>query len=308
MPLSHFPLMRRSNMTEFASFLNSNKEKIESRMEEIVSNLNTPSTLQKAMGYSLEAGGKRLRPLLVMAVLHAFGKEEEIGLDTACAIEMIHTYSLIHDDLPCMDNDDLRRGKPTNHKVFGEGMAVLAGDALLTLAFEVIAKQSTFKIDPSVKLELVFELARAAGAEGMVGGQVADIEAEENGVDLQGLEYIHENKTGKLLGYSIMAGAILSGASLEQKEKLREFSRHLGLAFQIRDDILDVEGSESVIGKPVGSDVSNHKSTYPSLLTMDKAKIMLDQHIQSARLLLSEIDFNETLLLKFVDLVAKRDH
>lgn len=295
-------------MTEFASFLNDNKHKIESRMEEIVSNLKTPTTLQKAMAYSLEAGGKRLRPLLVMAVLQAFGKKEEIGLDTACAIEMIHTYSLIHDDLPCMDDDDLRRGKPTNHKIFGEGLAVLAGDALLTLAFEVIANQSKTEIDPSVHLELILELARAAGAEGMVGGQVADIEGEKIGVDLQGLEYIHENKTGKLLGYSIMAGAILAGASSEQKEKLREFSRHLGLAFQIRDDILDVEGSETVIGKPVGSDVTNHKSTYPSLLTMDKAKFMLDQHIHSARTLLSEIEFNESLLVQFVELVGKRDH
>ena len=295
-------------MAEFTSFLNENKHKIESRMEEIVRSLKTPSTLQAAMSYSLEAGGKRLRPLLVLAVLQAFGKQEELGLDTACAIEMVHTYSLIHDDLPCMDDDDLRRGKPTNHKVFGEGMAVLAGDALLTLAFEVISNQSHSGIEPSVNLELVLELARAAGAEGMVGGQVADIEGEENGVDIQGLEYIHENKTGKLLGYSIMAGAILAGASLEQKEKLREFSRHLGLAFQIRDDILDVEGSESVIGKPVGSDVSNHKSTYPSLLTMDKAKIMLEQHIQSARILLSEIDFDESLLIRFVDLVAHRDH
>lgn len=295
-------------MTEFASFLNENKHKIESRMEEVVSNLKTPATLQKAMAYSLDAGGKRLRPLLVMAVLQAFGKKAEIGLDTACAIEMIHTYSLIHDDLPCMDDDDLRRGKPTNHKIFGEGMAVLAGDALLTLAFEVIANQSKADIEPSVLLELVLELAKAAGAEGMVGGQVADIEGEKNGVDLQGLEYIHENKTGKLLGYSIMAGAILAGASSEQKEKLREFSRHLGLAFQIRDDILDVEGSESVIGKPVGSDVTNHKSTYPSLLTMDKAKLMLGQHIDSARTLLSEIECDESLLVKFVELVGKRDH
>ena len=295
-------------MADFTSFLNENKQKIESRMEEIVRSLKTPSTLQNAMSYSLEAGGKRLRPLLVLAVLQAFGKKIEIGLDTACAIEMIHTYSLIHDDLPCMDDDDLRRGKPTNHKVFGEGMAVLAGDALLTLAFEVISNQSHLKINPSINLELVLELARAAGAEGMVGGQVADIEGESNGVDLEGLEYIHENKTGKLLGYSIMAGAILAEASKEQKERLAEFSRHLGLAFQIRDDILDVEGSESVIGKPVGSDISNQKSTYPSLLTMDKAKTMLEKHIHSARTILSEVGFDETLLIKFVELVAHRDH
>ena len=207
-----------------------------------------------------------------------------------------------------MDDDDLRRGKPTNHKVFGEGMAVLAGDALLTLAFEVIANQSKSGLDPSINLELVLELARAAGPEGMVGGQVADIEGEENGVDIHGLEYIHENKTGKLLGYSILAGAILAGASNKQKEKLREFSHHLGLAFQIRDDILDVEGSESVIGKPVGSDITNHKSTYPSLLTMDKAKALLEQHIESARTILSEIDFDESLLVQFVNLIASRDH
>ena len=295
-------------MSDFLSFSDIYKGKIDERMHEIVAALETKEALQKSMHYSLEAGGKRLRPLLVLSVLQSFGKNPLLGLDTACAIEMIHTYSLIHDDLPSMDDDDLRRGKPTNHKVFGESTAILAGDALLTLAFEVISKQTQPYVSSDVKLELVMELAKASGAEGMVGGQVADIEGEERGVNLAELEKIHEHKTGKLLGYSIMAGAILAEATSQQREALNQFSYHIGLAFQIRDDILDVEGEESKIGKPVGSDESNHKSTYPSLLTLEGAKEKLDFHIQSAKEILKTVGCDESLLLEIIDLVANRDH
>lgn len=284
------------------------KRKIEERMKGIVSDLNTPENLRSAMNYSLDAGGKRLRPLLVLAVLRAFGKNPLIGLDTACAIEMIHTYSLIHDDLPSMDDDDLRRGKPTNHKVYGEATAILAGDGLLTLAFGVIANQEQARQNPAVALELVVELSKAAGAEGMVGGQVADMEGEMRNLSLSELEYIHVHKTGKLLSYSILAGAILAGADDWEKEHLQTYAHHLGLAFQIRDDILDIEGSESKIGKPVGSDETNHKSTYPSLLSMEGAKEKLGFHVNMANEALGNTNFQAGILAEMLELVAKRDH
>ena len=284
------------------------KRKIEERMKEIVSGLNTPGNLKAAMSYSLEAGGKRLRPLLVLAVLRAYGKDPLIGLDTACAIEMIHTYSLIHDDLPCMDDDDLRRGKPTNHKVFGEATAILAGDGLLTLAFGVIANMEKNRLSPATALELVAELSKAAGAEGMVGGQVADIEGEQQNLRLAELEYIHVHKTGKLLSYSILAGAILAGANEEERKHLREYAYHLGLAFQIQDDILDIEGNESKIGKRVGSDETNHKSTYPALLSLAGAKEKLDHHVKLANEALMQADIQQDILTEMLDMVAKRDH
>ncbi len=284
------------------------KRKIEERMKEIVSGLQTPESLKSAMSYSLEAGGKRLRPLLVLAALRAFGKDPLIGLDTACAIEMIHTYSLIHDDLPSMDDDDLRRGKPTNHKVFGEATAILAGDGLLTLAFGVLANQEQARLNPAVAIELVAELSKAAGAEGMVGGQVADMEGEQRYLHLSELEYIHIHKTGKLLSYSILAGAILAGADEEEKKHLREYAYHLGLAFQIRDDILDIEGSEAKIGKPVGSDETNHKSTYPALLSLDGAKEKLSSHVNLAKKALMHTDFQQDILMEMIELVARRDH
>src|SRR5690606_34904619 len=175
-----------------------------------ISKLSAPKVIKDAMNYSLEAGGKRIRPLLLLGTLRSFGKDESIGLGAACAIEMIHTYSLIHDDLPSMDDDDLRRGKPTNHKVFGEAIAILAGDGLLTYSFQVITEFMGDTITPEKKLKLVTELAKAAGAEGMVGGQVADMEGEGAALTLDELEYIHRHKTGKLLAYSVIAGAILA--------------------------------------------------------------------------------------------------
>ena len=260
------------------------------------------------MLYSLEAGGKRIRPLLLFATLEAFEQNTKKGLLTAAAIEMIHTYSLIHDDLPSMDNDDLRRGKPTNHKVFGDAFAILAGDALLTYSFQLIADTPEDYADAKTKLELIKEMAKAAGAEGMVGGQVADIDGEDKELSLNELEYIHVHKTGKLLQYSVIAGALLAGANELTTKSLKEFAYHLGLAFQIRDDILDLEGTESEIGKPVGSDASNHKSTYPALLTIDGAKKALRTHIDQAKLKLSETGLNTQLLEEITDLIETRNH
>lgn len=260
------------------------------------------------MQYSLEAGGKRIRPLLLFATLRAFGKNPLQGMETAAAIEMIHTYSLIHDDLPSMDDDDLRRGKPTNHKVFGEAMAILAGDALLTYSFQMVGKTSSDYATAETKLQLIMELAKAAGAEGMVGGQVADMNGEGKDLTLTEMEYIHIHKTGKLLAYSVIAGAILSGANQTQLQLLTDYAYHLGLAFQIQDDILDLEGNQEIIGKPVGSDTTNQKSTYPSLLTLEGAKIALNQHITEADQLLKNSGLDIGLLNEITLLIASRDH
>lgn len=287
-------------------FLRTRKETIEYHLPNYVVNLNAPTILKEAMLYSLEAGGKRLRPILVLALLNAYGKKEENGLPIGCAIEMIHTYSLIHDDLPCMDDDDLRRGKPTNHKVFGDAAAVLAGDGLLTEAFRVIAAHET--VSAEKRIALIKELSAAIGAEGMVGGQIADIEAEGKQVTPVELEGIHTMKTAKLLSFSIIAGAILSDAPTAEIESLRQFGFHVGIAFQIRDDILDLEGSEEKIGKRIGSDTANEKTTYPSLLTIAGAKEKLFDHIQSAKRLLNELSLEKELLAELCELIANRDH
>jgi geranylgeranyl diphosphate synthase type II len=284
------------------------KQLLESELRTLVEKLNAPSILKDAMHYSLEAGGKRIRPLLLFATLDAFGVDPKKGLLAASAIEMIHTYSLIHDDLPSMDNDDLRRGKPTNHKVFGEAVAILAGDALLTYSFEVIGKIPNEFASIDTKLKLVLEMAKAAGTEGMVGGQVADMEGEGKALTLKELEYIHIHKTGKILRYSVFAGALIAGANQTQMENLSAFAHHLGLAFQIRDDILDLEGNQELLGKPVGSDTVNQKSTYPQLLTMEGAKKALKNQVELSKQYLELTGLNTSLLMEITDLVASRDH
>ncbi|WP_314597460.1 farnesyl diphosphate synthase [uncultured Selenomonas sp.] len=237
-------------------------------------------TLERAMEYSLMAGGKRLRPVLLMAAADAVGKDGAAFLTTGCAIEMIHTYSLIHDDLPAMDNDDYRRGKPTNHKVFGDGIAVLAGDALLTLAFEVMLRQEGAA--PETLVTVVSEMSRAAGPYGMVGGQVLDLEGEGRRLDLAALRKIHMGKTGALFCAAIRSGAILAGAKEEELAALTLYAERFGLAFQITDDILDVTGDEAAIGKPVGSDVRNEKATYVTLTSLEEAKKLAEDAVEEA--------------------------
>ncbi|MFZ7945184.1 MULTISPECIES: polyprenyl synthetase family protein [Bacillaceae] len=290
------------------AFAEEYKQLLDSELRALVEKLDAPSVIKESMIYSLEAGGKRIRPLLLFATLDAFGINPEKGLPAAAAIEMIHTYSLIHDDLPSMDNDDLRRGKPTNHKVFGEAVAVLAGDALLTYSFEVVGKLPNDFASESTKLKLVVEMAKAAGAEGMVGGQVADMEGEGKQLSLEELEYIHIHKTGKLLKYSVAAGAILAEASQSQLNLLSSFAHHLGIAFQIQDDILDLVGNQQVIGKPVGSDTANHKCTYPQLLSLEGAKAALNNQINLAKEYLDKTGLHTNLLKEITDLVASRDH
>ena len=236
--------------------------------------------LANAMEYSLMAGGKRLRPILLMAAADAVNGTGEKFLTVATSIEMIHTYSLIHDDLPAMDNDDYRRGKLTNHKVFGEATAILAGDALLTLAFEVMTRQEN--ISAEILLKVVQEMSTAAGASGMVGGQSIDLESENKKIDMATLQKMHLGKTGALFKAAIRSGAILAGANSNQLDALTIYAEKFGLAFQITDDILDVTGDEKNLGKPTGSDAKNNKSTYVSLTSLETAKNLAQKAVDDA--------------------------
>ncbi|MBS4217198.1 polyprenyl synthetase family protein [Bacillus sp. FJAT-49711] len=290
---------------EHETFISNYKDTLEKQLPLTINKLKAPQALKAAMLYSLTAGGKRIRPILLFAVIDAFDKKPEMGLSTACALEMIHTYSLIHDDLPSMDDDDLRRGKPTNHKIFGEALAILAGDGLLTYSFQLIAEDE--QLDDHQKVWLMKMLSACAGPEGMVGGQVADIQAEDQELHLKELEYIHHHKTGRLLTYGVIAGAKIASASEEELDLFEKFSRHLGLAFQISDDILDVIGDENIIGKRIGSDVEKKKSTYPSLLSLEGAKEHLSYHIREAKDTLTKTNLKTDLLQYLTDVVAGRD-
>ena len=231
-----------------------------------------PKTIHEAMRYSLFAGGKRLRPALVLAACEAVGGSREDAAPAACALEMIHTYSLIHDDLPAMDNDDLRRGRPTNHKVYGDAMAILAGDGLLTYAFEVL----THTRRTEAVAGIVRTIARASGTVGMVGGQVLDIEGEGKPATLQSVQAIHAWKTGALITASCEAGALSGGATQTEYEHLSTFGRKIGLAFQIVDDILDCTASPEALGKTPGKDAKVGKATYPAVMGLEKARIEAD--------------------------------
>lgn len=272
-----------------------------------------PDRLREAMVYSLEAGGKRLRPALVLSAAEAVsGKpaSRDAALPVACAVEFIHTYSLIHDDLPAMDNDDFRRGKPTNHKVFGEAMAILAGDALLTHAFHLIpqaARQGGISAD--IALEIVEDLAKLAGAPGMVGGQVADMMGEQGITSISELEYIHLHKTSDLIVFSATAGGRIGGATAKQLELLARYGRNIGLAFQIQDDILDLIGDEKKLGKKTNSDVQQNKVTYPFLIGLEESKAQVERLTQEAKsaVLKAELQAPERLL-EIADYLVQRDH
>ncbi|MGE8204467.1 polyprenyl synthetase family protein [Heyndrickxia sp. NPDC080065] len=281
-------------------------EQIEKELSHYISVLNAPQIIKDAMDYSLQAGGKRIRPILLLATLQSFGQDVSKGITTACSLEMIHTYSLIHDDLPAMDNDDLRRGKPTNHIVFGDAYAILAGDGLLTYSFQLIAQDP--KLSPDQKVRIIEFLAQCSGPEGMVGGQVADMQGENQNLSIDQLEYIHRNKTGKLLSFGVVAGAIIAEASNEQIDIMKTYAENIGLAFQIRDDILDIEGNEEIIGKPIGSDTGNLKSTYPALLTLEGAKERLHSHTSIAKEIIKDLNINTRLLEEIADLIEERDH
>lgn len=288
------------------SFLEDNKQFIQQELQQALNQLNIPESLKRSMLYSIEVGGKKLRPILLIASYDAYGDDKRNIIAPALALEMIHTYSLIHDDLPAMDDDDIRRGKPTNHIAFDEATAILAGDALLTYSFELLAADS--HLTDKQKVFLINELSKASGPKGMVAGQLLDMEAENMEVSLEQLEKIHALKTGELIKFAIKAGAYIGNATEEQLEQLDEFAYYLGLIFQVQDDILDVTGDQEIIGKPVGSDAYNNKSTYPKLLGNKGAKKQKDNYVLQAKNALQNADATDSYLMKLTDYFSTRNH
>ena len=294
-----------STSAELQSLMPELRERVNARLAEYLE-LDCPERLREGMAYSLLAGGKRLRPLLVLFAAEACGGEVEAALPAACAIEMIHTYSLIHDDLPAMDDDDLRRGKPTNHVVFGEAGAILAGDALLTLAFEILARDTR---PPEVAAACCTDLARAAGAVGMVGGQAADLAAEQDGdPTLEQLEAIHRRKTGALLSSALTMGGRIAGAGDDVLCALETYGKSVGLAFQIADDLLDLTGEQARMGKAVRKDAEHHKLTYPSLLGLDESRARARLLIEDACRAISVLGPRGRRLEALARFVLERDH
>lgn len=290
---------------ELQQFITKKLPILDAKLNSLLAATNVSETLKSSMAYSINAGGKRIRPLLVLATLEDLGVESKDALTVACAAELLHTYSLIHDDLPCMDDDNFRRGKPTNHIVYGEGVAVLAGDALQTLAFGSLTHLSDTSAQDTIRI--IRLLSDASGATGMVGGQMLDIEGETKSVSLSELETIHVNKTGALLSFCIGAGAILAGLDEEKSAKLKDFAYHIGLAFQIQDDILDITSTTEELGKTAGSDALSEKSTYPSLLGLEGAMARLAEHHQSARESLDFLEAEHPLLGLFADYIVERE-
>lgn len=277
---------------ELKKYLEDRKEIIDGALDEILyQGEDMPCQIVEAMRYSVFAGGKRIRPILCLAACEAVGGNTEEVLPIACALELIHTYSLIHDDLPAMDNDDLRRGKPTNHIVYGEAMAILAGDALLTYAFEIINQLGLKSREKDKIFQTGFEIAKAAGTRGMIGGQVVDMLSENQEISEDTLYFIHNYKTGALIKASVKVGAILGGGKAEHVEALVQYGDNLGLAFQITDDLLDILGDREKIGKPTGSDDKNHKATFPSIFGIEKSKDMAERAVERA--ILSVNSFGE---------------
>lgn len=267
-------------MSRYKEFSKQNIPVINQKMYDFLEKTSQSEILFDSMVYSLDAGGKRFRPLLLLATVDFFGQTlENSHYEIAAALEMIHTYSLIHDDLPAMDDDDLRRGKPTNHKVYGEGLAILAGDALLTESFHLVAEM---EVESALKVELIRLLAKASGSVGMIAGQVEDVLGEGKKINFRELQKMHQKKTGMLIQFAVEAGVLMSTQSFEMKKWLLEYAQNVGIAFQIRDDLLDVLGDEAAIGKKVGADEAHNKNTYVSLLGIEGATKAFENHCDLA--------------------------
>jgi len=276
---------RKMDSFDLSSYLFSKQKQINRTIDTLISQTSNSSVVVSAMRHSLMAEGKRIRPVLCIAACQAVGGRTEDALMAACALEMIHTYSLIHDDLPAMDNDDLRRGKPTCHIAFDEATAILTGDALLTLAFEILSSNEInhININNACKwLRVINIIAKASGYKGMIEGQIKDIAAEGSRIGLEDLEKIHALKTGALIEASISAGAILGNGSIDQIRQLGIYAKNIGLAFQVIDDILNVEGDPAVMGKDVGTDQVREKSTYPSILGIEESKVFSKNLVNNA--------------------------
>jgi geranylgeranyl diphosphate synthase type II len=298
-------------VSPIVDYIKKTAERIEAELRNAVpSDWDVPPKLREAMEYSLYAGGKRLRPVLAVAAAEALGAPGEAAIPAACAIEMIHTYSLIHDDLPCMDDDDYRRGRLTNHKVFGEGMAILAGDALLTHAFYLAVQASSrFQVPSETVLSIVTDLAYYAGPRGMVGGQAADMLGEQGLTNAEELEWIHMRKTGDLIALSVKAGGRVGGASETQLAALEDYGYKIGLAFQIQDDILDLTGDETKLGKRVKSDEKSKKVTFPYVIGLEESRKKMASLTEEAKEAVRSADLPDpSRLLAIADFLLSRDH
>ncbi len=292
---------------DLSAYLQEHQSLVEAALDRAISVV-YPEKIYEAMRYSLLAGGKRLRPILCLATCEMAGATLEIAMPTACALEMIHTMSLIHDDLPAMDNDDYRRGKLTNHKVYGEDIAVLAGDGLLAYAFEFVAA-NTFNVPAERVLQVIARLGRAVGAAGLVGGQVVDLESEgKPDVSLETLNFIHNHKTAALLEASVVCGGILAGMQAQELQKLSCYAQNIGLAFQIVDDILDITSTQEQLGKTAGKDLQARKVTYPSLWGIEESKNQAQQLIAAAIAQLEPFGEKAIPLIAIAHFITSRTH
>lgn len=301
------PSLQHEALFDLSTYLAEQQAKVEAALD-LSLPLTYPEKIYEAMRYSLLAGGKRLRPILCLATCEMAGGTIEMAMPTACALEMIHTMSLIHDDLPAMDNDDYRRGKLTNHKVYGEDIAILAGDGLLAYAFEYIA-QETKDVPPQQVLQVIARLGKAVGAAGLVGGQVVDLECEgKSDTSLETLNFIHTHKTGALLEACVVCGAILARASETDLQRLSRYAKNIGLAFQIVDDILDITATQEELGKTAGKDIQAQKATYPSLWGLEQSQRQAQQLVDEAKAELASFGEKARPLSAIADFITSRTH
>ncbi len=296
-------------MKDFQVYLKEKTDFFETELKKELKELSYPETIAKGMEYAILNGGKRLRPFLLFATLELLNEDINKGVKPAIALEMIHSYSLVHDDLPALDNDDYRRGKLTTHKVFGEAEGILIGDSLLTYAFYVLSQKNLELLSSKQIVNIISKTSEYAGINGMIGGQMIDIESENKKIDLETLKYIHSHKTGKLIKLPIEIACIIANLEKDKREILEEYADLIGLAFQVKDDILDVEGTFEDLGKPVGSDINLHKATYPSILGMEESKKILNDTVKKAKEIIKN-KFGEEkgkVLISLADFIKDRN-
>lgn len=297
--------MNKNPEFDLKSYLEEKRERIELELMQVLASSGSTDRLSEAIRYSVMAGGKRLRPILCLTASEAVGGHSESSIQAACALELIHTYSLVHDDLPAMDDDDQRRGKPTCHVAFDEATAILAGDALLTLAFDVLSSERLAAL-PSKRIEVIRIISKAAGYGGMVLGQMLDMLYEGKRLSIDELKRLHSLKTGALIEASVCAGALLGGGTPLQIERLRAYSAEIGLAFQVRDDILNIEGDPTVMGKASGTDLDRCKNTYPSLIGLEESKAFAAELVRNALQTLNEFDNKADPLRAIAEYIVER--
>lgn len=296
-------------MNDFQVYLKEKTDFFETELKKELQELSYPETIAKGMEYAVLNGGKRLRPFLLFATLDLLNEDISKGVKSAIALEMIHSYSLVHDDLPALDNDDYRRGKLTTHKVFGEAEGILIGDSLLTYAFYVLSQKNLEFLSFEQIVNIISKTSEYAGINGMIGGQMIDIQSENKKIDFETLKYIHSHKAGKLIKLPIEIACIIANVERDKKEVLEEYADLIGLAFQVKDDILDVEGTFEELGKPVGSDVDLHKATYPSILGMEESKKILNDTVEKAKEIIKN-NFGEEkgeILISLADFIKNRN-